>query len=283
MNSEKYIQSSEMSDEQVFLSKYNMSDFDRPSVTADIVAFKIRTETGDTYRHNKKSNLSLLLVRRGEHPYKGSWALPGGFLRKDETVEECAFREIKEETNVAPISLMPVGVYSSPDRDPRGRIISNAYISIISDFEDEIAGGTDAQEAAWFDVTFLETNGQYLLELSNGDITLRAVLKYIKTIFKKTEFELLSECDLAFDHAQIIATAITYLRNNSKDYENVLDFLPETFTLTSLQNVIETIMDVTLTPANFRRKISEYVEETDEYVTGAGHRPAKLFRRKSRL
>lgn len=273
-------QSSEMSDEKAFLSRYNMADYDRPSVTADIVAFRIRTETGDSYRHNNKSNLSLLLVKRGEHPYKDCWALPGGFLKKDETVEQCAFREIKEETNVIPISLMPVGVYSKPDRDPRGRIISNAYLSIISDYDGQPIGGTDAVEAAWFDVAFLETNGQYLLELTHKDISLRAVLKDVKTIFKKTEFELLNSCELAFDHAQIIASAITLLRNSAKDYENVLDFLPETFTLTFLQNVIETIMDVSLTPANFRRKIADYVEETEEYVTGAGHRPAKLFRRK---
>ncbi len=269
-----------MSDEQAFLSSYNISEYDRPSVTADIVAFRIRTETGDTYRHNNKSNLSLLLVKRGEHPFKDCWALPGGFLRKDETVEECAFREIKEETNVEPISLMPIGVYSDLNRDPRGRIISNAYLSIISDYDETVLGGTDVIEAKWFDVTFTEVNGQYVLELINKDIVLRALLISVKTIFKKTEFELANTCNLAFDHAQIIATAITLLRNSAKDYENVLDFLPDTFTLTFLQNVIETIMDVSLTPANFRRKIADYVEETEEYVTGAGHRPAKLFRRK---
>ena len=154
MNS-KITHSSVMSDEQAFLSSYNISEYDRPSVTADIVAFRIRTETGDTYRHNNKSNLSLLLVKRGEHPFKDCWALPGGFLRKDETVEECAFREIKEEANVTPISLMPIGVYSKTNRDPRGRILSNAYLSIISDCNDDVLGGTDAVEAAWL---FLSSN-----------------------------------------------------------------------------------------------------------------------------
>ena len=280
MNSEFDIQSSKMSEEQAFLSKYNMADYDRPSVTADIVAFRIRTETGDTYRHNHKSNLSLLLVKRGEHPYKGTWALPGGFLRKNETVEECAFREIKEETNIEPISLMPIGVYSNLDRDPRGRIISNAYLSIISDYREDVLGGTDVEEAEWFDVSFTEVNGQYLLELSNKAVAISALLKSVKTIFKKTEYELVNTCDLAFDHAEIIATAITLLRSSAKDYENVLDFLPDRFTLTTLQSVIETIMNVSLTPANFRRKIADYVEETEEYVTGVGHRPAKLFKRK---
>ncbi len=267
-------------EEQVFLSNYCLEDYDRPSVTADIVAFSIRTEDGDSYRHNNKSKLSLLLVKRGEYPYKGAWALPGGFLRKDETIEECAFREIKEETNLEPISLMPIGVYSDLNRDPRGRIVSNAYLSIISDCNATISGGTDVEDAKWFDISFVLEDDFYYLELKHNDILLRAKLVSVKTIFKKTEFELVENSELAFDHAQIIASAITLLRNGVKDYETVLDFLPETFTLTFLQNVIETIMDISLTPANFRRKISDYVEETEEYVTGVGHRPAKLFKRK---
>lgn len=266
-------------DEEAFLSSYSIEDYDRPSVTADIVAFKIRSETGDTYRHNSKSNLSILMVKRGEHPYKDMWALPGGFLKCDETVEECAYREIKEEANVKPISLMPVGIFSNPNRDPRGRIISNAYLSIISD-DVKPKGGTDATEASWFDVSFYEEDGFYHLVLTSKEIVLTSKLKKHKTIFKKTNFEILNGTDLAFDHAEIIGTAITLLRDSAKDYDLIFDFLSDRFTLTALQDVIETIMNVSLTPANFRRKISDYVEETEEFVTGAGHRPAKLFKRK---
>jgi len=273
------IESQTKYDEEAFLSSYNMDDYDRPSVTTDIVAFKIRSVTGDTYRHNSKSTLSLLLVKRGEHPYKDMWALPGGFLRKDETVEECAYREIKEEANVEPISLMPVGIFSNPSRDPRGRIISSAYLSVIC--EDVIPkGGTDAIDARWFDVLFCEDNGIYTMTLTSDDVVLKSKLKKVKTIFKKTNFEIVEVDDLAFDHAGIIGTAVTLLRDSAKDYDLIFDFLPETFTLTALQDVIETITEVSLTPANFRRKISEFVLETDEYVTGAGHRPAKLFKRK---
>lgn len=266
-------------DEEAFLSSYSMDDYDRPSVTTDIVAFKIRSVTGDTYRHNSKSTLSLLLVKRGEYPYKDMWALPGGFLRKDETVEECAYREIKEEATVEPISLMPVGIFSNPSRDPRGRIISNAYLSVIC--EDVIPkGGTDAIDARWFDVLFCEDSGICTMTLTSDDVVLKAKLKKVKTIFKKTNYEIVEGDNLAFDHAGIIGTAITLLRNSVKDYDLIFDFLPKTFTLTTLQDVIETITEVSLTPANFRRKISEFVQETDEYVTGAGHRPAKLFKRK---
>lgn len=273
------IESQTKYDEEAFLSSYNMDDYDRPSVTTDIVAFKIRSVTGDTYRHNSKSTLSILLVKRGEHPYKDMWALPGGFLRKDETVEECAYREIKEEANVEPISLMPVGIFSNPSRDPRGRIISNAYLSVIC--EDVIPkGGTDAIDARWFDILFCEDNGIYTMTLTSDDVVLKSKLKKVKTIFKKTNFDIVEVDDLAFDHAGIIGTAVTLLRESAKDYDLIFDFLPETFTLTALQDVIETITEVSLTPANFRRKISEFVLETDEYVTGAGHRPAKLFKRK---
>lgn len=266
--------------EQAFLSNYSMLDYDRPSVTADIVAFRIRTEIGDTYRHNGSSNLSVLLVKRGEYPYKDMWALPGGFLRKDETIEECAFREIKEETNVAPVSLMPIGTFSNINRDPRGRIISNGYLSIISDYNCEVRGGTDATDAEWFDIGFVKLATGYRLTLTSRDLTLSVELKELKTIFKKTEFQVVGKSELAFDHGEIIASAITLLRNSARDYDIVFDFLPEQFTLTALQDVVETIMNISLTAANFRRKVSEYVEETEDYVKGAGHRPAKLYKRK---
>lgn len=277
--SEKNLGSNSRIDEEAFLSSYSVENYDRPSVTTDIVAFKVRSEIGDTYRHNSKSKLSILMVKRGEHPYKGMWALPGGFLRRDETVEECAYREIMEESNVSPISLMPVGIFSNPNRDPRGRIISNAFLSIICD-EVKPKAGTDAVEARWFDISFKEVEGEFQLVLTSDEISLSARLVKMKTIFKKTDFEIIETGDLAFDHASIIGTAITLLRYSSKDFDLIFDFLPETFTLTTLQDVVETIMNVALTPANFRRKISEYVEETEEYVTGAGHRPAKLYKRK---
>lgn len=270
---------SQLSEEKAFLSGYNIEEYDRPSVTTDIVAFRIRTEDGDTYRHNSKNNLSVLLVKRGEYPFKDAWALPGGFLRKTETVEECAYREIREETGVLPVSLMPVGVFSQLDRDPRGRIVSNAYLSIISDCI-KLEAGTDAVEARWFNLSFDHEGDIYNLKLSDDDIVISVKLKRLKTIFKKTDFEVMDKDSLAFDHGRIIATAITLLRDSSKDYDLIFDFLPEKFTLTAFQSVVETIMNISLTPANFRRKVSEFVEETDEFVTGAGHRPAKLFRRK---
>lgn len=270
-----------MTPEELYLKNYSMEDYERPSVAADIVAFMIRREEEDSYRHEPKIHLSLLLVRRGVYPFKDAWALPGGFLRADETIEECAYREIVEETNVAPASLMLFDVFSDVDRDPRGRIISNAFVSIISEDSVNEIGGDDASEALWFDVSFdLNDNGYYSLKLENKDIVLNAILKEKSTRFGKTTFEIMDSGKLAFDHAKIIATALTVLRNGAKDFDIVFDFLPEKFTLTALQKVQETIMNISILPANFRRKVADYVEETDEYTTGAGHRPAKLYKRK---
>lgn len=270
-----------MSDEKTFLSNYNMNDYERPSVTADIIAFMIRSQESGNYRRNSKTSLSLLLIKRGGHPFKGCWALPGGFLNPGETIEQCALREIEEETSVKPASIMSVGMFSDPGRDPRGWIISNAFVSILSESTVTQQYGDDAADAQWFDVSFdKDKSGDYRLDLSYGNTKLSAVLSEEKTEFGRTYFNIKDSGQLAFDHAKIIATALTSLRNEAKDFENIFDFLPEKFTLTQLQNVQETIMNISVLPANFRRKISGFVTETDEYTKGAGHRPAKLYMRK---
>ena len=270
-----------MRSEKEFLSQYNINDYEHPSLTADIVAFMIRSEESDNYKKNSENKLSVLLIERGAHPYKDHWALPGGFLQPDETIEDCALREVKEEANVLPASLMPVGVFSQPGRDPRGWIISNAYVSIISEESVKQTAGDDASDAQWFDVRFEQgKDGKYRLDLCHDGIELNAVLQEVETRFGKTSFTILNSGNLAFDHARIIATALTALREGARNFDVIFDFLPEKFTLSALQKVHETIMNISVLPANFRRKISNLVVETDEYTQGAGHRPAKLYRRK---
>lgn len=271
----------EKTKEQIFLENYDITKYDRPSVTVDIAAFSIGLEETDNYKQDDKTHLSVLLVRRGEYPFLGKWALPGGFLRKDETVEECALREIKEETNVLPSALMLVDVFSDVERDPRGRVISNAFVSIISEEDVKAMGGDDAMEARWFQVSFEERDEEYHLELGAGDERLHAVLVKEREKFGRTRFAIKDTGGLAFDHAGIIATTLSTLRGNIENFETIFDFLPEKFTLTGLQRVQETILNISILPANFRRKVAPYVEETDEYVTGAGHRPAKLFKKKN--
>lgn len=267
--------------EKEYLSQYDIGRYPRPSVTADIVAFMIRSEENENYKMDSANKLSILLVKRAAHPFKDCWALPGGFLHPDETVEKCAFREVSAEANVTPVSLMPVGVFSDPGRDPRGWIISHAFASIISEESVLQVGGDDAAEAQWFDIRFdRQEDGNSLLSLTYGDTEIRAVLGEEDTRFGRTSFRIVDGGGLAFDHARIIATALTALREGARNYETLFDFLPERFTLTALQKVQETIMNIQILPANFRRKVSDYVVETDEYTRGAGHRPAKLYRRK---
>lgn len=270
-----------MRSEKEFLAQYNINDYERPSLTTDIVAFMIRSEQSENYKRDSENKLSILLIKRGEHPFKGCWALPGGFLLPGETIEDCAYREITEEAGVKPVSLMPVGVFSEPGRDPRGWIISNAYASIISEGSVRQACGDDAADAQWFDIWFEQGKDGYChLDLRYKETKLNAVLAEEETKFGKTSFKIIDGGNLAFDHARIIATALTALRECAKSFETFFDFLPEKFTLTALQRVQETIMNISVLPANFRRKISDYVVETDEYVRGAGHRPAQLYRRK---
>jgi ADP-ribose pyrophosphatase YjhB (NUDIX family) len=270
-----------MDSEKEFLKSYNIKDYERPSVTADVAAFMVSSEDKESYRKNPENKLLLLLIKRGGHPFKGMWALPGGFLQKGETIEECALRETQEETNVMPTALMPVGVFSEPDRDPRGWIISNAYVSVISEEAVKQVGMDDASDAQWFSVNFDKCGEEHHLTLSYEDIVLKAVLTEEKPGFGRTRFGIVDSGDIAFDHASVIAAALTALRSKAKDFKTVLDFLPEKFTLTALQKVQETVMDVSLLPANFRRMVSGYVAATDEFVRGDGHRPARLYKRKA--
>lgn len=273
-----------MQEEQQFLERYSTDDYPRPSVTADIVVFKLRAEKTDNFRKDSRGVLSLLLIRRGGHPFKDHWALPGGFLSPGETIEECALREVEEETSVVPASLMPVGMFSEPGRDPRGWIISNAFVSVIGSTEDTQQSGDDAADAQWFDVSFEQDDeGNCLLRLRHDDIILSAALCEEKSRFGISSFVIRDSGGLAFDHAAIIARALTALRNGAKDFEFIFDFLPEKFTLTELKNVQETVMNISVLSANFRRKVAGLVEETDEYTEGAGHRPAKLYKRKQAL
>ena len=268
-------------EEKNFLDNYKIENYDRPSVATDIAVFTMKDEDSYNYRQNNKSHLSILLIRRGEYPFLNKWALPGGFLRQNETLEECAYREIKEETNIIPNSLMLVDTFSAIDRDPRGRIISNAYLSIVGDdLEKEKCGG-DSVDVRWFEVSLEQKEDNiYELKLTNEETLIKSSLKLENKKFNISKFKIIDPGELAFDHAQIISTALMLLKNKAENYDIIFDFLPEKFTLYELQKVQEAILNISLYVGNFRRKISEYVTETDEYKSGAGHRPAKLFRRK---
>ena len=271
-----------MEKEKDFLSSYNIEKYERPSVTTDITVFTVQKGEKEG-RKDPEMKLNLLLIQRGEGPFKGEWALPGGFLRKGEKIEECAFRNIKEKTGITPVSLMPIDVFSEPDRDPRGWIISNSFAFIVSEEEIEIVNGIRTMDAEWFELELnSKENGFYELKLSFKDISLSSILKEKECRFGKKNFEIVENNGLAFDHAKIIASALFALRNESQNIQLLFDFLPPKFTLAALQKVQETLTGTPLITPNFRRKISEWVEETEEYTEGARHRPAKLYKRKEK-
>ncbi len=297
----------EMSDEEKkFLAGYDLTKYDRPSVAADIVVFAIMADgERDNTRKPQDKKLKILLIERGGYPYKGCWAMPGGFCRKGEDVIDSARRELCEETGIDDAYVKLVGVYGEPDRDPRGWVISSTYMALMDGERCRVKAGDDAQDAGWFTVELTDITGdgekiaineedsatvgnakRYRLVLKNADshIRLTAMLRRtdMSTCGRSSDSYDIEECEgLAFDHARIITEAVLGLREDlERDPELAFDLLPERFTLSELQNVFEQIWDRELTTPNFRRKIVDHVEETEYIQEGERYRPAKLFTRR---
>lgn len=302
-------------EEKEFLAGYDLTKYDRPSVAADVVVFSVmKDDECEDVRRLQEKRLKILLIRRGGFPYKGSWAMPGGFCRKGEDVIDSARRELCEETGIDDAYVKLVGVYGEPDRDPRGWVISSTYMALMNGRACRLKAGDDAQDARWFtveltdistEVTEVSGTGEEIVKnkveashkVQNGkryrlvlkdadsDIKLTAVLRRtdMSSCGRSSDSYDIEECEgLAFDHARIITEAVLGLREDvRRDMELAFDLLPERFTLTELQNVYEQIWDMELITPNFRRKIAEYVEETDAYQSGERYRPAKLFTRRN--
>ncbi|MGC6589377.1 NUDIX hydrolase [Paenibacillus sp. Dod16] len=281
--------------EREFLEKYRAGDYERPSVAADMVIFTVTDEAADSYRKLPEKELRILLIRRGGHPFLGKWALPGGFVQPSETTEQAAARELREETGVDDVYLEQLYTFSDIGRDPRTWVMSCSYMALINSDKLELQAGDDAADAAWFKVSYrllreqkeLMEDGyvktlEYELKLS-GEEELSAIVPRtltVKTTSTSTEYKIVSNNGLAFDHAKIIACAIERLRGKVNYTDIALHLMPELFTLTELQQVYEVIMDKELLKAAFRRKVADLVAETDHYTENAGHRPSRLYRRK---
>jgi len=281
--------------EREFLEKYRAEDYERPSVAADMVIFTVTDEAADSYRKLPEKELRILLIRRGGHPFLGKWALPGGFVQPSETTEQAAARELREETGVDDVYLEQLYTFSDIGRDPRTWVMSCSYMALINSDKLELQAGDDAAGAAWFKVSYRLLREQkemmedgyvktleYELKLS-GEEELSAVVARtltVKTSSTSTEYKIVSNNGLAFDHAKIIACAIERLRGKVNYTDIALHLMPELFTLTELQQVYEVILDKELLKAAFRRKVADLVAETDHYTENAGHRPSRLYRRK---
>ncbi len=280
--------------EEQFLATYDASKFERPSVTVDMLIFTVTDEEKKNYRKLPEKVLRILMIKRGDHPYIGQWSLPGGFVQMDENLDEAALRELKEETNIDNLYMEQLYTWGDVGRDPRTRVISTSYMSLVESSTLDIKASDDADDAKWFTVScrlYQEqktiTEKGYVLQrlfklsLSNDENNLSAIVKITKTVegkVTKVEREVVESNGIAFDHAKVIEYAIERLRTKIEYTDIAFNLMPELFTLTELQQVYEVILDIELLKANFRRKTADMVIETNQFTKDAGHRPSKLFK-----
>lgn len=280
--------------EKQFLAGYDASKYERPSVTVDMLVFTVTDEEKESYRKLPEKVLKLLMIKRGDHPYIGQWALPGGFVDINESLDEAVLRELKEETGIGDIFMEQLYTWGDTDRDPRTRVISTSYITLVDSSLLDIKASDDADDAKWFTVSIKlcgeqRTSNekgyiherQYKLNLSNNEDDIYAIVKTVKTVegkLTRIERTVVESKGIAFDHAKIIQYGIERLRNKIEYTDIAFNLMPEVFTLTELQKVYEIILDRELLKANFRRKIAPMVVETGKYTKDAGHRPSKLYR-----
>jgi 8-oxo-dGTP diphosphatase len=203
----------------------------RPALTVDCVVFGLDDD-----------GLRVLLIERGLPPFEGTWALPGGFVHVDETLDEAARRELHEEAGLAKVFLEQLYTFGAVERDPRERVVTVAYYALVNLFDHRVKAATDARQAAWFPADDLPK--------------------------------------LAFDHEHVVEVAEERLRGKVR-YEPIgFELLPRKFTLTQLQRMYEKILGRPLDKRNFRKKVlgMGLLEETDEVEQDVSHRAARLYR-----
>ena len=227
--------------EEEFLKHYDSSKFEKLSLTTDILIISIANEKVDNYRKTSKKNMSILLVKRDDYPFKDKWCLPGGFLDVHEDLEDAPNRILKRETNLDNIYLEQLYTFGDVHRDPRMRIVSTAYMALI----DKNRLNTKLMEnASWFNVSVKEENGIVTIILDNGKDILKTRIK--KTLKDKTtdryKFEIVENNDLAFDHALVILSGIERLKNKIMYTDIVFNMMPQEITLGELQQDYEVIL-----------------------------------------
>ena len=231
-----------------FLKDYDPSAFQRPSVAVDLVLLGLR-----------ENQPTVLLIKREQHPHVGRWALPGGFVGIDESLDGAAARVLREKAGMANAHLEQLYTFGAVDRDPRMRIVSVAYLALLTEQAlDAALRAMPALLPAAIQVPWAGETGGPITVLSPDNDTLT----------------------LAFDHADILATAMLRLRGKL-DYSDVaFALLPEFFTLRQLQDVHEAVLGTVLNKPAFRRRQLDkgWLAATGAHEAGAAYRPAELYR-----
>ena len=264
--------------EEEFLKTYNSDDYEKLSMTVDLVIFSVSNQESSNYRKTSKKMMSVLLVKRDNYPFKDKWCLPGGFINpSSETLEDAACRVLKNETNLSDIYLEQLYTFDRIDRDPRMRVISCSYVALI----DKAMLKQEVVNASWFDIIDIEENkGVVSLTLSNGVDVVTFSIK--KTLKEKTtdrySFTTKENKYLGFDHDVVILSALERIRNKINYTDIVFNMMGEYFTLGELQQVYEVILGKKLLDPAFRRIIADKVIKTDKMKKGEGHRPSYLFK-----
>ena len=206
-------------------------EYPRAALTVDCVVFGLDDE-----------DLKVLLIQRDQEPFAGRWALPGGFVRLDETVDQAARRELQEETGLEKVFLEQLYTFSDLERDPRERVVTVAYYALVRLSAHQVKAATDARNAAWFAVDDLP--------------------------------------DLAFDHDTIFPAALTRLQGKVRYQPIGFELLPPKFSLTQLQRMYEIILERPLDKRNFRKKILslDILQDLGEVEQDVAHRAAQLYR-----
>lgn len=196
--------------EAEFLKAYNINEYERPSVAADIVVLIPEKQFQVT-------KFSVVLIKRGEHPYMNDWALPGGFVKRTESAERAAYRELKEETGISEVTLTQLQVFSEPQRDPRGWIISCSFWGISNLDKQSLIFGDDAIDAQLFSIELTSIDsGSYKIELCNKKIKLSAIIEKVITEGNKTDYKVIESNGIAFDHAKILMIGIEKATKSSR-------------------------------------------------------------------
>ena len=270
--------------EEEFLKSYDKNAFDLLSITTDIFILSVSYIDSDNYRKLGEKKCSVLLVKRKTHPFINKWCLPGGFIQINENLEEATKRVLINETNLKDIYLEQLYTFSNVDRDPRMRVLSTAYMTLIN--KDKIKDKL-ASNSSWFNISIneKEINSKETLltfTLDNGKETL--YFDILKILKEKTsnifDYKIINNDSLAFDHPLVIATGMDRIKNKLEYTDIAFNIMPKYFTLGQLQQVYETILGKNLIAPDFRRTIKDKVEKTDKVQTGAGHRPSALYKYK---